>query len=217
MAEMMRDRGRPPVWPVVGGVTVLAVLVVAVFLMAGRTDRQVSHMEEIVPTPTTGSIAPPDHGRYYPPAVEDFIYYVERGGEAAGREPGIGLERMRAALNAAVQTDVSGVRAQLQTVNRRVDELGEVDRASPQDALRVREVLLATVDLFDAIHFDRGHPTRQQVASLRDAAEAVQDEEPLEGQEERIHRFLAEADGAIRTVVPQPERPLAPPEQREIH
>jgi hypothetical protein len=202
---MAADGRRPPMWPVLAGVFVVLLAAWAVHEMAAGDGRPAGDTEEIVPSPTTGVVVPPDEDRYLPPAVDDYRYFVQRRRDLLARQPGEAVQRLRGAINAVVVPESPGVSRELEALNRQPIP-PRLDRRSPEHAREVRDFFDRMVGLMHAVNEQEGHPSPEMVAALREAAEAIDPDVPLRGQDRQLTEFFERADWAVRAAAPRGPR-----------
>jgi hypothetical protein len=112
-------------------------------------------------------------------------------------------DRIRS-LAAALETIAASepMRERIQTLRVAADRIQQ-DPQSLQQADHVRGVFISAIDVMAAVHQDRlptSDALRQQIGETRQAAEAVQADQPLLQQKKRVKAFFDRAGDVCRTL-----------------
>lgn len=187
MAEIrVQEKKGPSPWLWIIGLVAVAVLIWLFTGLSGDDDEFATESGETIDTiaaPAETGIAGGTAIEGEDAETEDYLAFVREtsAADAAGREHAYVVEGLRK-LTAALDAD-----AGLETVREAVDRLEESETDATLHAGLTREAFLAVAESMESMQ------ATGDIASLRQAAEAIQPDQPLLDQTADVEAFFTTA------------------------
>lgn len=208
MAEIHIERKERTIWPwIVLGLILLTLL--AWWLLSQRGERDGFTVFQ----DTTGQVVDTAAGTMAglrgdaPEEVSSFVRWADENrarqeSDTSHEYTADGIRRLAAAIGSLADRDTAG----MQTIRQRVDTVRGLADAlernweSPNHAQYARQAFLEASEVMDQLRTQRFPNAANQVAQARQAAENVQQNQPLLEQRQQVQQFFERAGTALQAM-----------------